>query len=90
MTESSSTLEGVDLVLGVGISEGVRHTNLDGDEENTEIPEQCVRGAGGWRAGAGVREEGAGGLEQMSQLTLGLKPSTERAVKLRSIELFFN
>ena len=64
MTESSSTLEPVDLVLGVGAREGVRHTNFEGDDENTDIPEQCVREAGGWQAGAGVREEGAGGLEQ--------------------------
>ena len=57
MTMSSSTLEAVDFVLGAGARKGVRHTNLDGIDKNTEIPERCVRGAGGRGAGAGVREK---------------------------------
>ena len=73
MTESSSTVEAVDLVLGAGAREGVRHTNIDGDDKNTEIPEQCVRGGGGRGAVAGVRVEGAGGFAQMSELILPLR-----------------
>ena len=45
------------MVLGAGAREGVRHTNLDGDDENTEIPERCVRGAGDQEAGKQEAEE---------------------------------